>query len=467
MMKKSFWGIVTLLALAIQSAAQDVYKNNFDLTFGGGLHTNLINIAEGGKNDPRFGWNFNANYRHMFGYHFGLGTGLGLGYYKSKLTFDDLLITNTLTHPHNGRTYENKAQFSDWVESQRLIDLEIPVTIYFMGYINNEWDFISGIGGKLMLPFWNSYHVNDGDLEVKGYFEDFTNIEYYDLPKHGFTKYHNYYGKSDINTITGAAFADAGFLYKMKGNCSLYLGAYFSYSFLNLAKKHDNKLYDGKAYTGIASSNLVDESALLAAGVKLGLSFGYPKIKEDSVIYGHPIAVYPYNDPELPEDKVRTEPTEEEREALRMIKIKKMREDSIQKELEKVRQIEKEKAQIEQVNASVKWLSSHLKVIFYDTKGAVELNVDNDEHIRILTEFINSHPDKVVKVTGYSCNLNREEFNVAIALKRAVAVKEMLMESGIPEKNIKVESRGSKYPIAPNNTEANRQKNRRVKLSIE
>lgn len=467
MFKKSFWGIVASLALTVQTSAQDVYKNNIDFTFGGGLQTSQMEVKEGGKNNPRFGWNFNTNFRHMFGEHWGLGTGLGLGFYKSKIEIDDLQISNTIVHPHNGHSYENKAQFNNWEESQRLLDLEVPLAIYFMTPVGYKWDFIADVGGKLMIPFWSSYHVNNGDLDIRGYFEDYTNIEYYDLPKHGFSKYHNYYGKSDIKPITVAAFADAGFMYRMKGNSSLYLGAYFSKSILNLSEKRKEKLFNGKEYTGIASSNLVEETSLMAAGVKIGFSFGYPKMKEDTVIYGRPVAVYPYNDPELETNKARIEPTDEEREKLRSKKLQKLREDSIRQEQQKQQLLEQEKAQIKKANTSIRWLNNHLNIIFYKNKAVVELNMDNDEHLKQLGAFIKEYPNKVIKVTGHSSNLGKEELNMAMGKKRAEAVKEALMENGVPEKNIKVYSKGAKEPIAPNDTEANRKKNQRVVLSIE
>ncbi len=471
MFKKRFLGIVASLALTIPSSAYDAYKNNIDITFGGGLQSNQINPDEGGKNSPRFGWLFNANYRHMFNEHWGLGTGLGLGYYKSKAKYKNLLISNDLVHPHNGQPYENKAQFNDWVEAQRLMDLEIPLAVYYMTPVNDKWNFIADLGGKVMIPIWNRYHTNEGELEIRGFFEEYTNIEYHDLPIHGFTKYQNFYGESDIKPVTGAAFADAGMMYKLKKNRSLYLGVYFSYSFLNLSEKHEEKLFNGKDYTGVVSSNLVDKTYLMSTGIKVGLSFGYPKIKEDTIAVEEPTAVYPYCDPELQPEQITKEPSEVDLEAERLAKLQKMREDSLRMELEKTRlekeRLEKEIAQMEKVKTSIKWLNTHLKVNFDKNKAVVEPNKDNDEHIRVLSEYISDNPDKIIIVTGHTCNLGKEDYNVKLGMRRAEAMKEVMMEAGIPEKNIKLDSKGSKEPVAPNDNEVNRRKNRRVVLSIE
>ncbi|GEM_PF-2475502 len=469
MFKKSFWITVVSLVLAMTSSAQVVYKNNIDFTLGGGLHTNQVTLDEGGNSAPRFGWVFNTNYRHMFGKHVGWGTGLGVSYYKTDFSFDDLQITTRQTHRHNNQAYESKALLTGWEESQRLLSLEVPLALYFMAPLGEKWQFISDLGGKMMLPVWNRYHVTDGDMEVTGLF-DYTNIEYYDLPKHGFTDYHNFYGRSDVKAINCAGFIDLGLLCNLKDNRSLYMGIYASYSLFDLAEKSDKPLYNGTEYTGIASSNLVDGNRLMAAGIKIGYSLGYPKVR-DSIRYDVPLeAAYPYCDSELKANKTMVELTDEQIEAMRKAKIQRMREDSIRNEQEKARlaqeKYEKENAEIDQVRYAIKWLNSHLKVNFFSEKGSVEPNIDNDDQMKVLVDYIKAHPEKIINVTGHSCNKGKEDYNWKMGKKRAEAVKEALIVAGIPEKNIRVFSKGSKEPIAPNDTEQNKRKNRRVVLSI-
>lgn len=470
MFKKSFWITVISLALALTSSAQVVYKNNIGISFGGGLHSNQLSLDKEGENNPRFGWIFDMNYRHMFGRHVGWGTGLGISYYKSNFCYDDLLVTSQQVHRHNNLVYESKSHLSGWTESQRTLNIEVPLALYIVAPLNEKWQFLSGLGGKLMLPVWNRYHVIDGEMEATGYFKE-TNIEYHDLPKHGFTKYHNFYGSSDIKAITCAGFVDLGLLYNLKDNYSLYMGAYASYTLLDLMKKSEKELYNGKEYTGIASSNLADGNRLMAAGVKMGFTFGYPKVR-DSIRYDIPLmAAYPYCEPEIKADTRLTELTDEAREALRLAKIQRMREDSIRNEQEKARlaqeKIEKEKEEFEKVRYALSWLNRHLRVDVLSDRGVVEPNIDNDEQIKVLAEYIKANPNKMISVTGHSCNKGKEDYNIRMGKRRAEAVKEVLKDAGIPEKNIRLYSKGSQEPIAPNNTEANRRKNRRIVISIQ
>lgn len=454
MFQKRFFGLVASLALATSSPAQQVYKHNLDITAGGGLQSTQSNPSSHGDNDPRFGWNANFMYRYMFNQHWGIGSGVGVAYYKSKATYNELHITNDLVHVENDQPYQLKADFDDWEEAQRLLDIEVPLAVYYMTPMNDKWSFIADLGAKLMIPVWNRYHVVDGEMERRGFFEEYTNIEYYDLPQHGFGKVHHQYGESELRPVTGAGFVDVGFMRKLKKNRSLYLGAYFSYAFANLSEKMDDKLYDGKNYTGIVSSNLVDKTYPMSAGIKVGLSLGYPK---------H-IDTVRYDDPELIPQKNAIEPPAINYDSIRAAEAEKARQDSIRAAEEKRKEQEQ---QLQKAQESVKWLNTHLKVNFDLNKAVVEPNEENDKHILYLKSFIDANPDKMLTVIGHTCNLGKEENNIKLGMRRSIALMEIMIQAGIPAANIRCESMGSKQPVAPNNNEVNRRKNRRVEIRID
>ena len=52
-------------------------------------------------------------------------------------------------------------------------------------------------------------------------------------------------------------------------------------------------------------------------------------------------------------------------------------------------------------------------------------------------------------------------------LERANAVKDVLVKAGVPAHRIRIEGFGSEKPIAPNDTEENRAKNRQIELTFE
>ena len=68
----------------------------------------------------------------------------------------------------------------------------------------------------------------------------------------------------------------------------------------------------------------------------------------------------------------------------------------------------------------------------------------------------------VVLVTGYSDSEGDNDVNLGLALERANLIKQMLIRKGIDDHNIIIESMGEAHPVADNNTEAGRNRNRRV-----
>lgn len=277
-MNKKLLLLAITLPLSLASFSQQQwYKHNLDLTAGGGLQSIQFN-PEKGDQKPLLGALIDANYRFMFNKHWGIGAGVGLGFYNARSVYDNLLISQDLVHEHNDEPYQFKAQFHNWKETQRMLDFEVPVQFYYLTPINEKWNFIGDLGAKLGIPVWNKYKIKDGTLKTTGYFEKATNIEYENLPQHGFDTYTYFSGKSDLRKIGATAFIDLGFLRHIRENRSLYLGAYFAYRFTNLATTSDDILYDGRTreYVGVMNSNFVDKAHALAAGVKIGLSFGFP-----------------------------------------------------------------------------------------------------------------------------------------------------------------------------------------------
>ena len=80
---------------------------------------------------------------------------------------------------------------------------------------------------------------------------------------------------------------------------------------------------------------------------------------------------------------------------------------------------------------------------------AVDLTSDAGEKIKVNIE---AHTDNIGSRPG----------NVAIALDRAKAVREFLINQGVSADRVTVSSSGGDAPIAPNNTALGRQRNRRI-----
>lgn len=82
-------------------------------------------------------------------------------------------------------------------------------------------------------------------------------------------------------------------------------------------------------------------------------------------------------------------------------------------------------------------------------------------------EMIKAHPDKRILVAGYTDNVGDSDSNLKLSTARAEAVRDWLIEaSGIPATQFAIQRYGDTRPLANNDTEAGRAKNRRVEITL-
>ncbi len=83
-----------------------------------------------------------------------------------------------------------------------------------------------------------------------------------------------------------------------------------------------------------------------------------------------------------------------------------------------------------------------------------------------LGKFLQAHPSLNVFVSGHTDNVGTEHHNVALSLRRAETVAEYLIDQGATFDRVTFEGFGSSRPIAGNDTDNGRAKNRRVEILI-
>ncbi|HQB22047.1 MAG TPA: OmpA family protein, partial [Bacteroidales bacterium] len=71
-----------------------------------------------------------------------------------------------------------------------------------------------------------------------------------------------------------------------------------------------------------------------------------------------------------------------------------------------------------------------------------------------------------IEVRGHTDNVGTESYNRTLSMKRAQAVYDYLISSGIDKKRMKYRGFGTKVPVASNETEEGRSLNRRVEIMI-
>lgn len=88
------------------------------------------------------------------------------------------------------------------------------------------------------------------------------------------------------------------------------------------------------------------------------------------------------------------------------------------------------------------------------------------QEIDYVADILNKYPETTVRVSGHTDSTGSERHNLELSERRALSVKNALVESGVNPRRITAEGFGESMPIASNATEAGKQLNRRVSIEI-
>ena len=91
---------------------------------------------------------------------------------------------------------------------------------------------------------------------------------------------------------------------------------------------------------------------------------------------------------------------------------------------------------------------------------------ESKEQLQNIVEILKAYPTMRIKIGGYTDNTGDEAHNVQLSKARAEATEKALVSMGIDASRIDVEGYGSQHPVASNDTEEGRARNRRVAVSV-
>jgi outer membrane protein OmpA-like peptidoglycan-associated protein len=98
----------------------------------------------------------------------------------------------------------------------------------------------------------------------------------------------------------------------------------------------------------------------------------------------------------------------------------------------------------------------------------IDLDAQAKAHLQVMLEFMKADPTvNHIELDGHSDNSGNRLTNRELSRRRALAVMDFFKANGIQESQITLRFHGERYPLAPNNTAANRAKNRRVAVRLE
>jgi len=79
---------------------------------------------------------------------------------------------------------------------------------------------------------------------------------------------------------------------------------------------------------------------------------------------------------------------------------------------------------------------------------------------------LSQYPQTLVRVEGHTDSVGTNEYNQDLSVRRAMAVKNLLVQRGIADSRIDSVGYGETMPVATNENETGRQRNRRVEIKI-
>jgi outer membrane protein OmpA-like peptidoglycan-associated protein len=83
-----------------------------------------------------------------------------------------------------------------------------------------------------------------------------------------------------------------------------------------------------------------------------------------------------------------------------------------------------------------------------------------------VVKFLKENPAIKVEISGHTDNVGDERYNQQLSLKRAQSVVNYFSSKGISTSRLTQIGFGSKKPIKSNDSEENRQVNRRIEFKI-
>ncbi len=103
--------------------------------------------------------------------------------------------------------------------------------------------------------------------------------------------------------------------------------------------------------------------------------------------------------------------------------------------------------------------------LFFDT-GSSEIRSESFSELDQLVEILKGDSDLKIKIIGHTDDVGNDQSNQTLSQNRATSVMNYLIDKGIAKTRLQSIGMGEKKPVKPNDTDENRQMNRRVEFTV-
>jgi OmpA-OmpF porin, OOP family len=103
--------------------------------------------------------------------------------------------------------------------------------------------------------------------------------------------------------------------------------------------------------------------------------------------------------------------------------------------------------------------------VYFDQSSYV-LRPESNEQLDKLLKTLNGNPGLHIQIAGHTDNVGDRRLNQALSENRAKVITNYLTNRGIGQTRLQPQGYGDSRPVAPNDTEDNKKKNRRVEFVV-
>jgi outer membrane protein OmpA-like peptidoglycan-associated protein len=106
-----------------------------------------------------------------------------------------------------------------------------------------------------------------------------------------------------------------------------------------------------------------------------------------------------------------------------------------------------------------------LDKVYFDQSSYV-LRTESYPQLDKLVKTLRTTPKLIIEIAGHTDNVGDRRLNQALSHNRAKIIQSYLMRNGITESRLRFVGYGDSRPAAPNDSEENKRKNRRVEFVV-
>lgn len=398
------------------------------------------------------GWRAAMAYDFWFRPQWAVGSGLALSSWRMRTENSGFLVEPNAIDK-DGDPFEHHTILRDIDERQAVTSLDIPLRLSFRATPRRRASFFANANVAMSLNFSAKYEVKGGSITTEGFYEQY-NLTLFDMPINGFYSIDAHAdGSLPVKRLSASAGAETGVSFSARSGVSFSVALFARGSLSDILTGGNLPQYDpdclksdgyvNTQYNSVLQSPSCHSLRPIMAGVQFSFSIPLRRAKRGNVS-ANPVRRAIFDDVNAtPVTPYIAEPDYSDSLYIfiRQDSIPPVADDDLQSRINKAGD-----------------MSFPL--------GGTTLPPDVEAVVDQIAALLVENDDYDVFVVGHTCNKGKDPLNFRVGLSRARTVADALRKRGVDSSRISVSSAGASSPVASNDTEEGRKRNRRVEIIV-